>query len=86
MQAELYGGTHGFAAREFERLGIRYSFAATDAAAVCAPAATSHAKLSAAERQRIGISDELLRLSVGVEHAEDLIADLAAALERGGRA
>jgi hypothetical protein len=41
---------------------------------ICAPAETSHAKLSATDRQRIGISDALLRLSVGVEHAEDLIA------------
>jgi cystathionine beta-lyase/cystathionine gamma-synthase len=37
-------------------------------------------KISAAERERIGISDRLLRLSVGIEAAEDLIADLKQAL------
>ncbi|MBX3420541.1 MAG: PLP-dependent transferase [Pirellulaceae bacterium] len=46
---------------------------------ICAPAQTSHARLTAAERQRIGITDSLLRLSVGVEHVDDLIADLAQA-------
>jgi len=47
---------------------------------ICAPALTSHAKISAAERRRIGITDSLLRLSVGIEHADDLIADLDQAL------
>jgi cystathionine beta-lyase/cystathionine gamma-synthase len=43
---------------------------------ICSPAMTSHVKLSAAERKRIGITDSLLRLSVGIEHVEDLIAEL----------
>jgi cystathionine beta-lyase len=47
---------------------------------ICAPAATSHVKLSPAERQELGISDGLLRLSVGIEDAADLIADLERAL------
>ena len=45
------------------------------------PAQTSHAGLSPSERQRVGISDGLLRISVGLEAAEDLIADFAQALE-----
>ncbi len=49
---------------------------------ICAPAVTSHAKISAAERKRIGISDSLFRLSVGIEHPEDLTEDLARALDR----
>ena len=53
---------------------------------ICAPAETSHAKISAEERRRIGVSDSLLRLSVGIEHVDDLIADLAQALRRTGRA
>jgi cystathionine beta-lyase len=53
---------------------------------ICAPAVTSHAKISAAERRRIGISNSLLRLSVGLEHADDLVADLAQALRETGRA
>jgi cystathionine beta-lyase/cystathionine gamma-synthase len=47
---------------------------------LCAPAATSHAKLSAAERAELGIDDGLMRLSVGVEDVGDLVADLDAAL------
>jgi cystathionine beta-lyase/cystathionine gamma-synthase len=49
---------------------------------ICSPAETSHAKISAEERKRIGISDALLRLSVGIENAEDLMADLDQALAR----
>jgi cystathionine beta-lyase len=49
---------------------------------ICAPAATSHAKLTPAERAELGIGDGLLRLSVGIEDAEDLIADIAQALSR----
>ncbi len=45
------------------------------------PAQTSHAGLSPAERQRIGITDGVLRLSVGLEAGEDLIADFTQALE-----
>jgi cystathionine beta-lyase/cystathionine gamma-synthase len=47
---------------------------------ICAPSHTSHLLVSAEERQRIGISDSLLRLSVGIEHVDDIIADLQAAL------
>jgi cystathionine beta-lyase/cystathionine gamma-synthase len=48
---------------------------------ICAPAVTSHAKISAAERKRIGISDSLLRLSVGIEQADDLIEDIEQAMK-----
>lgn len=44
------------------------------------PVKTSHAKLSAAERKAAGISDKLLRFSVGIEQAEDLIRDIQQAL------
>jgi cystathionine beta-lyase/cystathionine gamma-synthase len=44
------------------------------------PATTSHAGLSAEERARLGISDGLLRLSVGIESTEDLLEDLERAL------
>jgi cystathionine beta-lyase/cystathionine gamma-synthase len=44
------------------------------------PRFTSHAHLSAAERARIGIPDGFLRLSVGIESAKDLIADIDQAL------
>lgn len=44
------------------------------------PSVQTHADLDAATRARLGIHDRLLRLSVGVEDAEDLVADLAQAL------
>ncbi len=48
---------------------------------ICCPAVTSHSKISSEERKRIGISDSLLRLSVGIENVEDLIDDLANAFD-----
>ena len=48
---------------------------------ICAPAITSHSKISAAERRRIGISDSLLRLSVGIEQADDLLEDIEEAMK-----
>ncbi len=47
---------------------------------ICSPAVTSHAKMSAPERRRIGITNSLLRLSVGIEHIEDLLDDIDRAL------
>ena len=44
------------------------------------PATTSHSGLSPAERERAGISDGLVRASIGIEHPDDLIADFAQAL------
>jgi cystathionine gamma-lyase len=44
------------------------------------PAIMTHASIPAEKRQRIGISDSLVRLSVGIEDAGDLTADLAQAL------
>lgn len=44
------------------------------------PVKTSHAKLTAAERKAAGISDRLMRLSVGIEEASDLIDDIKQAL------
>jgi methionine-gamma-lyase len=41
------------------------------------PASTTHSGVSKETRDRIGISDGLIRISVGIEHPDDLIADLA---------
>ena len=46
------------------------------------PALTSHAGMSRADRERIGVTDDLLRISCGVENADDLVADFTQALER----
>jgi len=45
------------------------------------PVTMTHADVDEAERRRVGISDGLVRLSVGLEHADDLIAALSAALD-----
>ena len=47
---------------------------------ICSPTKTSHEKITAAERAELGITDKLLRLSVGIEDSADLIADLEGAL------
>jgi cystathionine gamma-synthase len=48
---------------------------------VAHPATMTHASMDEAARATAGIEDSLLRLSVGIEHADDLVADLAAALD-----
>jgi cystathionine gamma-synthase len=53
---------------------------------VAHPATMTHAAMSAEARAKAGISDGLLRLSVGIEALQDLQADLAAALERAQQA
>jgi cystathionine gamma-synthase len=50
------------------------------------PATMTHAAMSAEARAIAGISDGLLRLSVGIEASADLVADIAAALRRAERA
>jgi cystathionine beta-lyase/cystathionine gamma-synthase len=45
------------------------------------PMVQTHADVPMEERLQRGINERLLRLSVGIEHADDLIADLNAALE-----
>lgn len=44
------------------------------------PASTTHQQLTAEERTSAGVSDDMVRLSVGIEHIDDIIADLDGAL------
>ncbi len=46
----------------------------------CHPASTTHSGISAAERAELGIDEGMVRLSVGIEAADDIIADLRQAL------
>ena len=46
----------------------------------CHPATTTHRQLSPAELRSAGVSEDMVRLSLGIEHADDLIADLEQAL------
>jgi cystathionine beta-lyase/cystathionine gamma-synthase len=48
---------------------------------VSIPVLTSHLTLPPEERKKVGITEQMIRLSVGIEHADDLIADLERALE-----
>lgn len=48
---------------------------------VCHPASMTHAAIPKDVREKVGIVDELIRLSVGIENADDLIADLEQAIE-----
>lgn len=50
---------------------------------ICLPARMTHASLPPERRRALGITDSLLRLSVGIEDTEDLLDDLDQALEKG---
>ena len=51
----------------------------------CHPASMTHASIPREIREKVGITDGLIRLSVGIEGAEDLIADLTQAIEKAGK-
>jgi O-acetylhomoserine (thiol)-lyase len=46
----------------------------------CHPASTTHRQMSVSEQRQAGVTPELIRLSIGIEHAHDIIADLDQAL------
>jgi O-acetylhomoserine (thiol)-lyase len=46
----------------------------------CHPATTTHRQLSPKELESAGVSEDMVRLSIGIEHADDIIADLEQAL------
>lgn len=46
----------------------------------CHPASTTHRQMSAEEQRKAGVSPEMIRISVGIEHVDDIIADLDQAL------
>jgi cystathionine beta-lyase/cystathionine gamma-synthase len=53
---------------------------------VCHPASMTHAAIPADIRKEVGIVDELIRLSVGIEDVDDLIADLEQAIKNSVKA
>ena len=81
LSFELAGGVDA-AQRLLARLTIAVQAPSLGGAEtlVTRPAATSHAGLAPEDRQRQGISDDLIRLSVGLEATDDLMEDLGAAL------
>jgi len=82
---ELKGGEPAASAfvRGLRRIKLAPSLADV-ATTISHPAKTSHRGYSAAEREAIGITPGLIRLSVGIEHIDDIIADLAAGLAAVG--
>jgi len=46
----------------------------------CHPASTTHRQMTSEEKHKAGVSPEMIRLSVGIEHSDDIIADLDQAL------
>lgn len=82
MAVELVGG--GRAADKFMRRLKLFTHAPSLGGVdslVSEPRYTSHASLSAEERAKAGVPDGFLRLSIGIEDADDLIADLEQALK-----
>src|SRR5919198_5772757 len=89
----LYGGVVSFALREDTREAAFRFLDALELAAsastvgdlyieVLYPPISSHRRLPPEERTRLGITDGFLRLSVGIEDPDDILADLERALER----
>jgi O-acetylhomoserine (thiol)-lyase len=89
-----YGGLVGFelaggreAGRRFiDSLELLYHVANIGDARSLAihPASTTHSQLSAEERLATGVSEGYVRLSIGIEHIDDILADLDQALARAG--
>jgi O-acetylhomoserine (thiol)-lyase len=50
----------------------------------CHPASTTHRQMTSEEQRRAGVTPEMIRLSVGIEHIEDILADLDQALAAAG--
>ncbi len=90
-QCESAGSTFGFAVKGGEAEAFRLldalqviklavSLGGTETL-MSHPASTTHSGVNKQTRDRIGITDALIRISVGIEDADDLIADLGAALD-----
>jgi O-acetylhomoserine (thiol)-lyase len=48
----------------------------------CHPASTTHRQLTPEEQAKAGVTPEMIRLSVGIEHIDDILDDLAQALDK----
>jgi O-acetylhomoserine (thiol)-lyase len=51
----------------------------------CHPASTTHRQMSLEEQRKAGVTPEMIRLSIGIEHVDDIIADLDQALNYGAQ-
>lgn len=78
----ILGGSEA-GARFYDALGLILRLVNIGDAKSCAsiPAATTHRQLNDEELKAAGVTDDMVRLSIGIEHIDDLIADLDQALE-----
>jgi cystathionine gamma-synthase/cystathionine gamma-lyase/cystathionine beta-lyase len=83
LSLRLAGGSDA-ADSLFEALRIPYAAPSLGGVEtlITRPAATSHAGMNPEDRERVGITDDLIRISCGVEAADDLIADFDQALAK----
>ena len=83
LSVRLQGGVDA-AGRLFEALTIPFHAPSLGGVEtlIIQPAASSHANLSPEDRERVGVTDDLVRISVGIEHVDDLIADFDQALAK----
>jgi O-acetylhomoserine (thiol)-lyase len=51
----------------------------------CHPASTTHRQLTPEEQTKVGVTPEMIRLSVGIEHIDDILADLDQALAQAAK-
>ena len=72
-------------ARETQLFSLAESLGGVESL-LCHPARMTHGSIPKEDRERRGVTDGLLRLSVGIEDCDDLLADLRRAIERSARA
>jgi cystathionine beta-lyase/cystathionine gamma-synthase len=78
LSFEVKGDAHAFMGR-LKLIKRALSLGGVEST-ICSPVKTSHSKMTAAERAAIGVTDNLLRFSVGIEEVEDLMEDIRQAL------
>ena len=59
---------------------MRFVYIGDAKSLACHPASTTHRQLSEEEQSAVGVAPEAIRLSVGIEHIDDILADLDQAL------
>ena len=84
-----FGAKGGFeAARKFYdalKLIMRLVNLGDAKSLACHPASTTHRQMSPEEQRKAGLTPEMIRLSIGIEHADDIMADLDQALRASRR-
>lgn len=78
LSFEVKGDAHSFMSR-LQLIKRAISLGGVEST-ITSPVKTSHVKMSAADREAIGVTDKLVRLSVGIEEVDDLIEDISQAL------